>query len=185
MNYKTIIKLVCSFILLAALFHEIHLEAVLPYFKRMSIPYIFIATLVISLSSVLGIFRWILIMHTLEAPKKHFFYAKSYFKGITFNQVLPSSIGGDGYRMLDITKLGITRRLAVTSVLADRIFGFAGLLIQALLFLPYTYRLLPFQIFLGSSVLITGSSLAILIVYYFRLIKIQWLQKHGRWIYDL
>ena len=185
MNYKTIAKSACSLVLLVVLLHEIHFGEILPYFKKISIPYLLVVILFSLLSSVLAIGRWILVMRSLKAPKSHFFYAKSYFKGITFNQVLPSNIGGDGYRMIDITKLGIPRRLAVTSVLADRLLGFAGLLIPTLFFLPKAYELLPFPIFISGSLLTLAGSLAILSLYYFNRIKIKWLQKHGRWIYDL
>ena len=185
MNYKTIIKIILSFILLAILFHEIHLKEVLPYFKKISFPYLILSTGLIFLSSMTCIFRWILIMKTLKTPKGHVFYAKAYLKGVTFNQVLPSSIGGDGYRMLEITKLGITRRLAITSVLADRIFGFAGLLIPALFFLPKTYHLLPFKVFIATSLIIIASSLGIVGFSCLSLIKIKCLEKHLRWLYDL
>lgn len=185
MNIKTITKIILSFILLSVLFHEVHLKEMLPYFKKMSLSYLSLSTGLVFLSIVIGIARWILVMATLQAPKAPIFYIKAYFKGVTFNQVLPSSIGGDGYRMIEITKLGITKRLAITGVLSDRIFGFAGLLLPALLFLPITYHLLPFQVFLITSLIVITSSLSIVGLTCLSLIQIKLLEKHLRWLYDL
>lgn len=185
MHYKTIIKIIFSFILLAVLFHEVHLKEMLPYFKKVAFPYLILSAIILFLSSTLGILRWVLIMKTLKAPRQHLFYIKTYLKGIMFNQVLPSNIGGDGYRMIEITQLGITHRLAITSVLADRIFGFAGLLIPALFLLPKTYQLLTFKPFLIVSITLSASLLGILGLSCLGLLKIKWLEKQLRWLYDL
>ena len=171
--------------LLAVLFHEVHLQEILPYFKNISFPYLILSAVLVFISSIVAIFRWILIMKTLDAPKGHLFYSKAYLKGITFNQVLPSSIGGDGYRMIEITKLGISHRLAITSVLSDRIFGFAGLLIPALLLLPMTYELLPLRAFVVVSFTLAASSIGIIGLSCLSFIKIKLLEKHLRWLYDL
>ena len=55
---------------------------------------------------------------------------------IFFNQILPSGIGGDGMRILGLTRHGVGAGRAFVSVLADRIAGLAVLLLVLLPALP-------------------------------------------------
>ena len=48
--------------------------------------------------------RWRLIMHRIGVPGSFAFYLRSFFKGALFNQGLPTSIGGDGLRILDAAR---------------------------------------------------------------------------------
>ena len=54
---------------------------------------------------------------------------QSYFKGTFFNQVLPSSIGGDAVRMIDLTRKGYNKKEAFYDVFVDRVIGLVGLLV--------------------------------------------------------
>ncbi len=49
-------------------------------------------------STLTAAYRWSLIQRWLGDPPDARFYVKSYFKGSLFNQLLPTSIGGDAYR---------------------------------------------------------------------------------------
>ncbi|OIP54101.1 MAG: hypothetical protein AUK54_07135 [Helicobacteraceae bacterium CG2_30_36_10] len=61
------------------------------------------------------------------------YYVKSYFKGSFFNQVLPSSIGGDAVKIIDLTQKGYDKKDAFYGVFVDRIVGLVGLLVLNLL----------------------------------------------------
>ena len=54
--------------------------------------------------------------------------------GMFFSQALPSSIGGDAYKILQIRSLGFSYKDAFSSVVNDRIFGLLGLLSIILIF---------------------------------------------------
>jgi membrane-associated PAP2 superfamily phosphatase/uncharacterized membrane protein YbhN (UPF0104 family) len=87
--------------------------------------------------------RWHLIMHRLGVPGSFAFYLQSFFKGALFNQGLPSSIGGDGLRILDVARIAGRREDAVIGVFLDRFVGLAGLLLLNLAALLVNRTLLP------------------------------------------
>jgi hypothetical protein len=182
---KSTLKILFSLAILAILFHEIHIKEILPYLKNIHIPTLIMAILILFAGNLVAIYRWALIMRTLGAPKATAFYFRTYLTGLMFNQLLPSSIGGDGYRMIEVTKLGISKRLAITSVLSDRIIGFSGLIILSIMALPATLHLLPHKIFLLILGLILFCAAAIIGVYCLRFIKIAFFEKYFRWFYDL
>ncbi len=184
-HIKTILKIFFSLTILALLFHEVHLNEILPYLKRISIPTFVLAIVLLLCGNLIATYRWSLIMRTLGAPQAMGFYFKTYLTGLMFNQILPSSIGGDGYRMIEVTKLGLTKRLAITSVLADRIIGFCGLIILSLCALPVSHHLLTPRVFVLITSLIGCCSVAIVSVFNLRLIKLTFFQTYFRWFYDV
>ena len=58
------------------------------------------------------------------------------FIGAFFNQFLPSSVGGDFFRILVIRRYGASLNSAITSVFIDRLFGFISLGVLCLLVIP-------------------------------------------------
>jgi hypothetical protein len=65
------------------------------------------------------------------------FASKNVFIGMFFNQFLPSTFGGDFYRIFLTKKYGISLTVASFSIISDRIFGFLGLLILCLIGTPF------------------------------------------------
>ncbi len=84
-------------------------------------------------STYLAAYRWFKISQLLVFKEKLSFYVQSYFKGTFFNQVLPSSIGGDAVRILDLTNKGYEKKDAFYGVFVDRVVGLVGLLVLNLI----------------------------------------------------
>lgn len=143
------------------------------------------ALLVLLIGNSIAAYRWSLVMRTIGAPKAMRFYFRTLLTGLMFNQLLPSSIGGDGYRMMETTKLGISKRLSITGVLSDRIIGFCGLIMLSVITLPAASRLLPHNIFLLVLAIIACCTAAIVGIYSLRFIKIAFFETYFRWLYDL
>ena len=61
---------------------------------------------------------------------------KATFIGAFFNQFLPSSVGGDFYRVLAVRRFGIPLNEALSGVIIDRLAGFISLGILCILALP-------------------------------------------------
>ncbi|MGE0082260.1 MAG: lysylphosphatidylglycerol synthase domain-containing protein [Thiohalomonadaceae bacterium] len=95
------------------------------------------------LSTALASYRWRLLMRPLGFPMGFEFYLKSYFKGSFFNQGLPTSIGGDAVRMLDVAGQGFRKREAFYGVFIDRVLGLVGLLVLNLVASALAPDLLP------------------------------------------
>jgi hypothetical protein len=64
----------------------------------------------------------------------------SHLVGSFFNMFLPSTIGGDAYRIADIGKRSSRTANAAASVMADRLSGFMALALYGLLLFPVFYR---------------------------------------------
>jgi uncharacterized protein (TIRG00374 family) len=105
-------------------------------------------------STLTAAYRWSLIQHWLGDPEDTSFYIKSYFKGSLFNQLLPTSIGGDAYRIFENGNRIGNNKEAFYGVFIDRIAGLLGLLLLnaiALLWLP---ELLPSNLTQGISIIL-------------------------------
>lgn len=80
-------------------------------------------------STFIAAYRWRLIMRLLVFKESVSYYVQSYFKGSFFNQVLPSSIGGDAVRIIDLTQKGYDKKDAFYGIFVDRVVGLVGLLV--------------------------------------------------------
>jgi len=108
------------------------------------VPFLLALILQIASNSVAAS-RWFLIMKKIGFSMPFSFFLKSYFKGSFFNQGLPTSIGGDGLRVLDCARAGRTED-AFFGVFIDRIIGLAGLLLLNIIALIYNHTILPRKI---------------------------------------
>lgn len=93
--------------------------------------------LVIILVTLLAIAkRWQLVVRLGSMDVPLFSLTEATFIGAFFNQFLPSSVGGDFFRILAVRRYGASLNEAVTGVLMDRLFGFISLGILCLLIIP-------------------------------------------------
>jgi uncharacterized membrane protein YbhN (UPF0104 family) len=145
--FKFILKIVISFVILGVLFHEVQWTSLKDYFASLQWQYFFLALAVQFVGATMAAVRWAILMPPLGFKAPLSFYVRTYFKGVMFNQVLPSSIGGDAYRMLAVNQLQKGTKQSVLAILVDRIYGFIGLMFVVLMSLPWAYHLLPLPVF--------------------------------------
>lgn len=160
LNIKLLLRTLVSFILLFIFIYLAGPKQIYNELLSGNILYMFYGLLFITFGTLVSAYRWYIVMKTLEFTGNFSFYLKSYFVGIFFNQLLPSSIGGDAVRVLDVSKLGYKKRTAFVGVLVDRGVGIAGIFIVNLVFnnmfnadfLPKTvYHVLNIISFVGIS----------------------------------
>ena len=125
-------KISISLFFLYYLFHTINIETSLNKLKNIKFSYSFLGLTLLVLSHFLCGIRSFLISRIIKA--KISFQKTIYFIfiGQFFNQLLPSSVGGDVVRIALISKEGIAINRASSSIICDR---FIGLLIT--LCIPY------------------------------------------------
>jgi uncharacterized membrane protein YbhN (UPF0104 family) len=124
-----LLKVAVSIGLLALLLRGLDLATVVAVLGRL--PATAIATgLILMLAQfvVLGL-RWWLVMAAIEAPIAFGKALPITFIGGFFNQVLPTSFGGDAVRMWQAHRLGVGSQAAVIGVLLERISGLFGLVL--------------------------------------------------------
>lgn len=129
-------------------------------------------------STTVSAYRWQLIMHNLNFGQSFSFYWRSYFKAMFFNQGLPTSIGGDALRVLDVAGHGFRKRDALYGVMLDRIAGLAALMLLNLIAYFFNPDLLPIQIYYLTLLLMAGGMIGILVVSY--LTKLRWFNAYPK-----
>jgi len=130
---KNIIKLFLTIVMFYFLFRFIDFNDLYEILRFSHGGTILIALLFQLGSTWLAAYRWRLIMEGINFKESFSYYVKSYFKGTFFNQVLPSSIGGDAVRIIDLTQRGYDKKDAFYGVFVDRVVGLVGLLVLNLL----------------------------------------------------
>lgn len=141
------LKLLISAAILGFLIYKVDFAAVTQTILSADLVLLSLALLFLIVSQLVAAYRWSLIMGLLSYQHSLVFYIKSYFKGAMFNQVLPTSIGGDAYRVAEVKSQGGRLREAFYGVFIDRIVGLIGLLLITLVANMIDPSLLPTHIY--------------------------------------
>lgn len=126
---KNIIKLLITIAIFYLLFRNIDFIEFSKTLMNSHGGWILVALIMQLASIYIAAYRWFKISQLLVFKEKFSFYVEVYFKGTFFNQVLPSSIGGDAVRMLELTGKGYDKKDAFYVVFVDRVVGLVGLLV--------------------------------------------------------
>lgn len=154
---KTFLKILVSLVLLGAMFWLAGPKSILESISEARPIYLLPAFILILSSTLVAAYRWFTVMRILDFKGSLVFYIKSYFKGVFFNQLLPSSIGGDAVRVLNVASLGYEKRYAFVGVLIDRGLGIVGIFIVNIIFNNMLPNLLPVEIYSALNIIsITG-----------------------------
>ena len=89
--------------------------------------------LVLFQNAIVVTWRWERVVATIDAALPPWRLLKAVVISLFFNQVLPSTVGGDGMRVWLLHGLGRPIGLAFRSVLIDRLLGVLGLLLLAMI----------------------------------------------------
>ena len=115
--------------------------------------------------------RWQLVVRLgdIDVPLPNL--TEAAFIGAFFNQFLPSSVGGDFFRILAVRRYGASLNEAVTGVFMDRLFGFISLGILCVLVVPAEGQILidsdlkwPFLATMLLLLAVLGGGLLLLLV---------------------
>jgi glycosyltransferase 2 family protein len=127
------VKLSISIILLVVLFSRIDVPQLWETAKQASVPWLLVAITVFATSTVVGAWRWNLLLKTQHVEVTLRALLGSFLVATYFNNFLPSNIGGDVIRIGDTARYTNSKTLATTVVLMDRILGLIALVFVAAL----------------------------------------------------
>ncbi len=162
------VRLLVTAGLFALIFRTIDAKELLATYKDVVPRLLMLGIIFQLLSTTLASYRWYLVMQPLGFSPSFGFFLKSYFKGSFFNQGLPTSIGGDAIRVLDVARLGERKRDAFIGVFIDRVLGLVGLLLLNLVVNLFNPDLLPRELFLTINLLIGLGLLGFVVLYLLR-----------------
>ncbi len=132
-----LLKLTVSVGLLTLLLRSMDLAAVAGVLGRVPLWTIPAGILLLIIQTAILGLRWWLVMAAIEAPIRFGKVLPITFIGVFFNQVLPTSFGGDAVRIWHAYRLGIDGEAAVVGVLLERIGGLFGLAVLTALGAAY------------------------------------------------
>jgi uncharacterized protein (TIRG00374 family) len=146
--WKVTLRLMISLATIAIVFHEINFTQFVHYLWTIHIVWYVGAILLQIFSALIAAYKWDLVMKNMNYTAPFSFFARTYFIGTVFNQVLPTSVGGDAVRIAYTNKLHAGLRQAFNGVMVDRYYGTAGLVFINIIALFWSWTMFPRSIFL-------------------------------------
>ena len=123
--------------LLALLLVKLNPSQLLSRLLSLSIEGTFLAFVAIFAAILISAWKWGWILRTRKYPLPFVTLLRLYFVGLFFNNVLPTSVGGDAVRAWETTKETGEVPEAIGSVVSERLIAGVALGITALLGLPF------------------------------------------------
>lgn len=162
-----LMRVAISIIMLALLFHfkDIDTRTLLADIRSANKPLLLLAFFVFFLSYVLCFIRWNMLLKAanIRLPKKRVLI--SFSGGNFFSLFLPSSIGGDVARSIDLGKHTRKPGEVVATVLLDRVSGYVGLATLLLFSLAAGFPLVKDNpVVLSAAAAIIAVLIAVLLV---------------------
>jgi hypothetical protein len=158
-----ILRLSVSIVLFIFLFKQIDKKALFLNMQTADKNILAWAFLLYLINLVFGFWRWNLLLGTLGVCASLKRRLVSFAGGNFFNYFLPSTIGGDFVRSIDLSLHTKRTKEVVATVLLDRLSGYVGLEIVFLVALFLGRRLLQLKIVLLGAVLITSLLVTLLL----------------------
>lgn len=136
-NILKIIKVLVSIALLVVLALRVDWSQVLREASAMAWWTVMVAILLQASSFVWGNLRWWAILRTHELELRFVDLLPQYFIGGFFNNLLPTSTGGDLFRMYYMYKRGHGAALVASPIIVERVVGLVILIGMAVVVLPF------------------------------------------------
>ena len=153
-------KAATSFLLLYLSLRWVNFAALVERLARLKPEWILLATLIVTIQVALLAIRWREIAAACGAYLALITALQFSFIGMFFNQVLPSTVGGDGARIWLFARQGAGWARATYSVLIDRVVGVFVLALIVVACLPWTFELIRDPVARGVLLLIGFGSIA-------------------------
>jgi uncharacterized protein (TIRG00374 family) len=141
-----IAKIALSVGLIYWLLQGADLETIWETVKSARVGALLVAFLMFYIGFCLIALRWQLLLKVEQIDARFLYLLKSINIAVLFNSLLPSTIGGDAYRMYDVWRLGGTKTKAIAVILIDRFLGMFALVtygVIAALLVPEVRHAIP------------------------------------------
>ncbi len=160
MNRKqllNILKIVVSLGLLYFIFSNLDLNAFLQNVYRAKLAWLLAALVMMLLGVVIRAWRWQILLDAIGTRVSLGELTNIYFIGFLFNNLLPSGLGGDAMRIIELNRHSERGSDAVTSVVVDRFLGLSALQAIALLALLFDWGAVPVAVAYFTVAIFIGS----------------------------
>ena len=127
----TWLRLGISTALVAWIFYRAPLGEILTAFRAADLRFVWLALAINPLAYLASIRRWRLLIRAQGGDASLSYLLRSFLAGVFFNNLLPSTVGGDALRALDTARLGLGKVKGAAVVFVDRFVGALALLLFA------------------------------------------------------
>ena len=166
------VRILVTLLIFILIFRHIDLASVLENLRQADPRYLAVGIAMQGISTLIASVRWHLVMQALGFGQDLRFYLRSYFKGMFFNQGLPTSIGGDALRVMDVARAGGHRKTeAFYGVFVDRVLGLSSLLLLNLFAFVMNPALLPPAVAMPISAVVAAGVFGFVLFYHLRRIQ--------------
>lgn len=128
---KNILPYLVSAVLLFVFFRQIDYQHIWESVRGADVDYLLAALGVYFVSTSFILWRWIVIMKTLNLKFFRFNAARWFFLGLMFSFMLPSSVGGDFFRGMGLGGEVGNKTKVFASIVLDRLIGFVSIVLLA------------------------------------------------------
>ncbi len=142
MNKKSlffILKFIISGVLLWFIIFNFELGPAVDRFKDIKYFYVIAAVMMFVVLLVNNTVRWIVVLRAIHADLPFRIVIKILYISLFFNQTLPSTIGGDAFKIFLGRKAGLNLKSAINSVLLERVIALLGLILLVIVTQPFLW----------------------------------------------
>jgi uncharacterized protein (TIRG00374 family) len=158
----TVLRIAVGVALIVFLLWKCNLGRILQHMRNMEISYLALALLIYLIFIIISAWRWQLLLEHKKIAMPFLRTLAVYFISIFFSNVFPTTIGGDVMRIVYGPSTSRTESLG--TVIADRILGFIGLFLFALVWVLYVMIFQRRIEFLSFTVI--GLAILLLLTYF-------------------
>ena len=127
-----LLKIAVSLGLIALLLYRISPGRLLEHLENIDPVWIAAAVTIFLASSLLGAMQWYFLLSAGGVRMSFGRTISLYFTGLFFNNMLPTNVGGDAYKIYDVVRTGYDPHKVFAITLLDRVIGITGLCFLAL-----------------------------------------------------
>lgn len=163
MNRKilfNILKIVVSLGMLIFIFSTLDLPAFLNSMRNADPRWLAAALVMMLFGVVVRAYRWQILLTAIGVPVPLIQLTGIYFIGFLFNNLLPSGLGGDAIRMLELRAYAKQGSDSVTSVVVDRFLGLSSLQAIAIVALLVDWGSVPVAVAYFTVAIFIGGLVA-------------------------
>ena len=159
-----ILRIGISIVLLIVLFRQVDIKGMFGIVKSANPILLLLAFLVMLFCYILSFFRWKMLLDAINIKPPAGRVVLSFAGGLFFNLFLPSTIGGDIMRSLDLSTHTNKPKEVIATVFLDRLSGYVGLVLLASTALILGWHAIQVKAAVFSVIIITLILVAILVV---------------------
>lgn len=136
---KLLIKIAISSVFLVLVLRQVDIDTTARILRQANPVYFLLMVILIMINYVISTLRWRDLYQGADKPSLAYFL-KLYFKGSFFNNFLPTSIGGDSYKVFKLGKRANDTVGAFTATFMDRFTGFILLVLISYVGIIFTWQ---------------------------------------------